>query len=113
MYNFFTSSYRIWDKLIGGSSQIIVFLGVSLLIHYRHSIFQGESNDEICRCISNVLLSHIFSNYYDYLSRKIHTYITCQVTKETSEIVVNEAIELWQEHGGPIGLTIIEPPKLK
>lgn len=36
-----------------------------------------------------------------------------KVTKETSEIVVNEAIELWQEHGGPIGLTISELPKQK
>jgi hypothetical protein len=35
------------------------------------------------------------------------------VTKETSEIVVNEAIELWQEHGGPIGLTITDLPKQK
>jgi len=30
------------------------------------------------------------------------------VTKETAEIVVNEAIELWLEHGGPTGLAIAE-----
>ena len=36
-----------------------------------------------------------------------------QMTKETAEIIVNEAIDLWQEHGGPTGLTISDPPKQK
>lgn len=35
-----------------------------------------------------------------------------QMTKETAEIIVNEAIDLWQEHGGPTGL-VTEPPKQK
>ena len=42
------------------------------------------------------------------------TYINLtKVTKEASEIIVNEAIELWQEHGGPIGLGIADLPKQK
>nr|CAH0106366.1 unnamed protein product [Daphnia galeata] len=83
-----TSLVRIWDKLLGGSTQIIVFLAVALILHFRHSILACKSNEEINLCVS-------------------------KVTKETSEIVVNEAIELWQEHGGPIGLTITDPPKQK
>ena len=35
-----------------------------------------------------------------------------QMTKETAEIIVNEAIDLWQEHGGPTGL-VTDPPKQK
>jgi len=82
------SLVRIWDKVVGGSAQIIIFLAIALLIHFRHSILQCKTSDEINRCID-------------------------KMTKETADIIVNEAIDLWQEHGGPIGLTISDPPKQK
>ena len=37
--------------------------------------------------------------------------IQFQITKETAEIVVSQAIDLWQEYGGPTGLVISESIK--
>ena len=46
-------------------------------------------------------------SFYRFLITHI---FAIQVTKETAEIVVNEAIELWLEHGGPTGLNISDTP---
>ena len=46
--------FRIWDKLLGGSTQIIVFLAVALILHFRHSILACKSNEEINLCVSKV-----------------------------------------------------------
>jgi hypothetical protein len=46
--------FRIWDKLLGGSTQIIVFLAVALILHFRHSILACKNNEEINQCVSKV-----------------------------------------------------------
>jgi len=81
-----TSLVRIWDKLLGGSCQIIVFLAVALIIHFRHSLMKSQTSKEVNQCFGNI-------------------------TKETAEIVVSQAIDLWQEYGGPTGLVISESIK--
>jgi len=83
-----TSLVRIWDKLLGGSCQIIVFLAAALLIHFRQYLMKSQTNEEVNQCLANI-------------------------TKEAAEIIVSEAIDLWQEYGGPTGLTITEPIKPK
>lgn len=86
---------------------------MALILHFRHSILACKNNEEISLCVSKV-------NYFDWMlissiknNTRLLVSIPVKVTKETSEIVVNEAIELWQEHGGPIGLTITDLPKQK
>ena len=53
-----TSLVRIWDKLLSGtgaSYQLLVFVAVALLVHFRRPILQTQSNQEIWQCIYNFL----------------------------------------------------------
>lgn len=52
-----TSLVRIWDKLLsgtGGSSHLLIFLAVALLIHFRRSILLNQSGLKACPCWANV-----------------------------------------------------------
>jgi len=49
-----TSLVRIWDKLLGGSCQIIVFLAAALLIHFRQYLMKSQTNEEVNQCLANV-----------------------------------------------------------
>ena len=94
--------------MLGGSTQIIVYLALSLLLHFQPAILATKSNDEIFHIVHKV-------THYSPSRKSVWLTINLirQVTKETADIIVNEAIDLWQEHGGPIGLLYTDQSKAK
>ena len=50
----FLLSHRIWDKVVSGSSKILVFVGVSLLLVFRHPLLIEKSSQGVDIFLSKV-----------------------------------------------------------
>jgi len=72
-----TPLQRIWDKIIGTCMKILVCVSVSLLVALRRSLMTCTGQLEV--------MGHF-----------------CKISEETSEIISNQAIELWQKHSGQL-----------
>ncbi|XP_018905101.1 TBC1 domain family member 7 isoform X1 [Bemisia tabaci] len=68
---------KVWDKVICGAHKILCVVSVALLRTFRHSLMS-------CNNIADV--SHCF----------------LQISKEASEKIVNNALELWYQQGSSI-----------
>jgi hypothetical protein len=71
------SLQRIWDKILGGSSIIMVFVVISLLSRIRQTIFKLNNVHKLVESIK-------------------------KLTESIADMVVTEAIQLWQQYGSPI-----------
>lgn len=70
---------------------------------------KSQTGEEVNQCFRNVRSQPQATqlNEIQIFSFKIQF----QITIETAEIVVSQAIDLWQEYGGPTGLVISESIK--
>ncbi|KAJ1530816.1 hypothetical protein ONE63_005663 [Megalurothrips usitatus] len=68
---------KIWDKLVGGSCKILVFVAIRILTTMKRRLIQLKSAAKIVDCL-------------------------CDITEETAEMIANKAIELWQQYGSPL-----------
>lgn len=69
-----TALAKVWDKIVGGSYKILVFVGVVLLITLRRLLLKELTAEKI---VGNLV----------------------QISEETSEVIVNKGIEMWQQYG--------------
>lgn len=69
-----TSLEKIWDKVIGGSVKILPFVLVSTLTTCRHTLLYFQVPQDV--------------NKYIFM-----------LSEETSELIANQAIELWKKYG--------------
>lgn len=65
---------KIWDKLVGGSYKILIFVSVVLLTSLRRLILKCQTATEV---LSGVAI----------------------ISEESAEVIVSKAIDLWQQHG--------------
>lgn len=65
---------KIWDKVAVGAYKILIYVAVVILMTFRRSLLLCESMDGVLDTIS-------------------------YINDESSEIIVNKAIELWQQSG--------------
>ncbi|XP_049784742.1 TBC1 domain family member 7 [Schistocerca cancellata] len=72
---------KIWDKLIGGSCKILVFVAVLLLVTLKRALLKCATTDNIASCLKNI-------------------------SEEVSEVIVNQAIEMWQQYGSSLNTVI-------
>ncbi|XP_031842557.1 TBC1 domain family member 7 isoform X2 [Nomia melanderi] len=68
---------KIWDKIAVGAHRILIFVTVVTLTTLRRLLLRCENIDGVLDTISNI-------------------------TEETSEIIVNKAIESWQQSGSTL-----------
>ncbi|KAG7190054.1 hypothetical protein KM043_006200 [Ampulex compressa] len=68
---------KIWDKIAVGAYKILVFMAVVTLTTLRRLLLRCESIDNVLDTIANI-------------------------TEETSEVIVNKAIESWQQSGSTL-----------
>lgn len=68
---------KIWDKLVGGSCKILVFVAIRILTTMKRRLIQLHSADLVVSSL-------------------------CDITEETAEMIANKAIELWQQYGSPL-----------
>ncbi|XP_014206187.1 TBC1 domain family member 7 [Copidosoma floridanum] len=68
------SIIKIWDKISVGAYRILVFVAIVMLTTTRRCILRCNSADRVLEVINNI-------------------------TEETSEVIVNKAIESWQQSG--------------
>lgn len=68
---------KIWDKITVGAYRILIFVTVVTLTTLRRILLRYENIDGILDTISNI-------------------------TEETSEVIVNKAIESWQQSGSTL-----------
>jgi len=68
---------RIWDKICGGSIKIVIFVLIVLLVTFKRSILQMSDVESIVKLVENIKEEH-----------------------ETADLIVNKAIELWQQNKG-------------
>ncbi|XP_068722901.1 TBC1 domain family member 7-like [Montipora capricornis] len=69
---------RIWDKVVAGSSKILVFVAVSFLLVLKHSLLMEKS------------------------SEGVSTFLGKPVPEDNFVTVVGKAMELWGKHGGTV-----------
>ncbi|CAH1787698.1 unnamed protein product [Owenia fusiformis] len=69
-----TSFERIWDKVIGGSCKILVFLMVSTLLTLKRPLLSMNSSQEIVQ----------------YLNK---------ISSDSADIIVSKSLDLWQKYG--------------
>ncbi|XP_067008700.2 TBC1 domain family member 7 [Anabrus simplex] len=69
-----SSLEKIWDKLTGGSCKILVFVAIVLLFTLRRPLMKCLTIESVLKCLNNV-------------------------SEEASEVIVNQAIEMWQQYG--------------
>lgn len=65
---------KIWDKVTGGSCKILVFVAVVILRTLRRNLLLCKMLDNVLNCLNNI-------------------------PEETAEVIVNKAIEMWQQYG--------------
>ncbi|KAK1125823.1 hypothetical protein K0M31_005361 [Melipona bicolor] len=68
---------KIWDKIAVGAYRILIFVTVVILTTLRRLLLRCENIDGILDTIANI-------------------------TEETSEVIVNKAIESWQQSGSTL-----------
>ncbi|KAK7873014.1 hypothetical protein R5R35_000314 [Gryllus longicercus] len=69
-----SSLEKVWDKLIGGSCKVLIFVAVVLLITLRRLLLKCTTVDSVLDCLGNI-------------------------SEEVSEVIVNQGIEMWQQSG--------------
>ncbi|XP_059468339.1 TBC1 domain family member 7 [Neocloeon triangulifer] len=89
LFDWFTSMFavvlnesslcKVWDKMVGGSYKILIFVAVSLCVSLKKSIMSCDTSNN---------LNKIFEN----------------VTEEFSELVVNKGLDLWQQQSNLINI---------
>ncbi|KAK0173413.1 hypothetical protein PV328_006614 [Microctonus aethiopoides] len=65
---------KIWDKIAVGAYKILVFVATVILLTFRRLLLDCDSIDAVLDIISHI-------------------------NEETSDVIVNKAIELWQQSG--------------
>ncbi|XP_019528560.2 TBC1 domain family member 7 [Aedes albopictus] len=68
---------RIWDKLCGGSIKIVIFVLIEILRTLRRRVLRCVDLKSLLECID-----------------------TIKDEQETADLIVNKAIELWQQNKG-------------
>ncbi|CAH3136305.1 unnamed protein product [Porites lobata] len=69
---------RIWDKVVCGSSKILVFVAVSLLLVFRHPLLMEKS------------------------AQGVNTFLSKPVPEDSFVRMVSKAMELWDKHGATV-----------
>lgn len=72
-----TAIIRIWDKICGGSIKILVFVLIVLLTTQKRLILRARDLKSFLEVIDNI-----------------------KGEPETGDLIVNKAIELWQQNKG-------------
>ncbi|XP_066581621.1 TBC1 domain family member 7 isoform X2 [Prorops nasuta] len=68
---------KIWDKITVGAYKVLVFVAVITLTTLRRALLRSENLDSVLDTINNM-------------------------TEETSEVIVNKALESWQQSGSTL-----------
>ncbi|XP_070200729.1 TBC1 domain family member 7-like isoform X2 [Littorina saxatilis] len=68
------SFQRIWDKVIGGSSYVMVYVAVAILIFFRRPLLSMKSSEDMVNYLSNI-------------------------QDDCGDRIVNEALDLWAKNG--------------
>ncbi|XP_055586080.1 TBC1 domain family member 7 [Uranotaenia lowii] len=68
---------RIWDKICGGSIKIVIFVLIEILRMLRRHVFKCMTLNALLECIKSM-----------------------EHDQETADLVINKAIELWQQNKG-------------
>lgn len=101
--------YSIWDRVIGGSCMILVYLAVAILLSFKRKIFGFSSAEQLQHLLHNVRLQ--FWNQPFYSSCHVATPVlfssfvlifSVQIPKDNFGSIVSKAIELWDSHGSPL-----------
>ncbi|XP_013384172.1 TBC1 domain family member 7-like [Lingula anatina] len=82
-----TSFERIWDKIIGGSCTVLVFVAVAIILTLRRPILTLRTDAEIVQYLKNI-------------------------PADSADIIVAKAVELWRSHGSllfPSGIKADSP----
>ncbi|XP_054280485.1 TBC1 domain family member 7 [Macrosteles quadrilineatus] len=69
-----TSLIRVWDKIIGGSYRVMIFVCSVLLTTMRRVLLTCANITDILSCVQSL-------------------------TNETADVIVNKSLEMWQNHG--------------
>ncbi|XP_033752443.1 TBC1 domain family member 7-like isoform X2 [Pecten maximus] len=80
-----TSFERVWDKVIGGSCSILIYVAVSIFLTFKRPLLSMNSRDDMV----NYLL---------------------KIPEDSGDVLVIQAIELWQKHGGHMIQTKSDSP---
>lgn len=80
-----TSFERVWDKVIGGSCGILIYVAVSILLTFKRPLLSMNSRDDMV----------------NYLTK---------IPEDSGDVLVIQAIELWQKHGGHLIQTKSDSP---
>lgn len=94
---FFSS--RIWDKVAVGAYKILVHVAVVILMTFRRLLLGCESINDVLDAISHVIFIFSIFHLYYINNNNNNTLLLFQINEETSELIVNKAIELWQQSG--------------
>ncbi|XP_053687845.1 TBC1 domain family member 7 [Sabethes cyaneus] len=68
---------RIWDKICGGSIKIVIFVFIEILRTLRRRVLRSVDLNSLLECIDSI-----------------------RDEQETADLIVNKAIELWQQNKG-------------
>lgn len=68
---------RIWDKIVGGSLKIVVFVLVIILMNNKRNIFRMKDVGEVIKIVESL-----------------------KEDPENADVIVSMAIELWQQNKG-------------
>ncbi|KAK2144100.1 hypothetical protein LSH36_785g01048 [Paralvinella palmiformis] len=68
---------RICDRVIAGTYQLLVFVGISVLIALRHRLLSKNNTEDIIK----------------YLEK---------LPEESGDVIIMKALEIWQKHGCPL-----------
>ncbi|KAK3101264.1 hypothetical protein FSP39_002243 [Pinctada imbricata] len=80
-----TSFERIWDKIIGGSCTILVYVAVSVFLTFKRPLLSMKKKEDMLK----------------YLS---------QLPEDSGDIIVTKALDLWHKHGGHLIQTKSDSP---
>lgn len=77
---------KIWDKLVGGSYKILIFVSVILLTSLRRVILKCQTATEVLSSVTTI-------------------------SEESAEVIASKAIDLWQQHGRSVTPSPGKEPK--
>lgn len=70
-----TAFERIWDKVIGGSFTILVYIAVSIFLTFRRPLLSMNNKENMIKYLTDL-------------------------PKDSGDVLVTKAIDLWHKHGG-------------
>lgn len=79
------SFQRIWDRIIGGSTYVLVYVAVAILIFFKRPLLSMKSVEDMV-----VYLEHI--------------------SEDCGDRIVNEALELWSKNGSCLLMSKCDSP---